>query len=342
MSFSDRCRQLIAVVAVGLTFAAVTLDNADARKGGSFGSRGTRTYSAPPPTATAPGSVQPVQRSMTPQNQPGMNQPGVNNPAAAAGMAQQARRPGFFGGGFFGSMLGGLMLGGLFGMLLGHGFGGAAGLFGFLVQIVLIGLVVMLVMRFLRSRQSGPAMAGAGARPAPGAGGASPGGASVGGTSAAYQAQGPLGGGNGGGAAGRGPRIGALQVKPADFDRFEQMLSEVQSAFAREDFEALRRLTTPEILSYLSQELAENMSKGLRNEVSSVRLLQGDLAEAWREDDTDYASVAMRYEAIDLMRRRSDNTVAEGNPDVPSQSTELWTFVRRPGGDWLLSAIQEA
>ncbi|WP_334175618.1 Tim44 domain-containing protein [Pseudoxanthobacter sp.] len=333
MSFSDRCRQLVAVLAVGLTFAAVTLDNADARKGGSFGSRGTRTYSAPPPTATAPGAAQPVQRSMTPQNQPGMNQPGVNNPAA--GMAQQARRPGFFGGGFFGSMLGGLMLGGLFGMLLGQGFGGMAGLFGLIVQVVLIALVAMLVMRFLRSRNSGgPAMAGAAPRPGavPNAGAQRP-------QQAAYQAHGPLGGGNG---APRGPKVGTLQVKPADFDRFEKMLTEVQGAFGREDFEALRRLTTPEILSYLSQELAENMSKGLRNEVSSVRLLQGDLAEAWREDDTDYATVAMRYEAIDLMRRRSDGSVAEGNPQVPAQSTELWTFVRRPGSDWLLSAIQEA
>jgi len=33
--------------------------------------------------------------------------------------------------------------------------------------------------------------------------------------------------------------------------------------------------------------------------VSDVKLLQGDLAEAWREGDTDYASVALRFSLVD-------------------------------------------
>jgi hypothetical protein len=30
-----------------------------------------------------------------------------------------------------------------------------------------------------------------------------------------------------------------------------------------------------------------------------VKLLQGDVAEAWREGDDDYATVAMRYSMVD-------------------------------------------
>ena len=48
--------------ALGMTLALSMLvaEPAEARRGGSFGSRGARTYSAPRSTATAPGYVPPV------------------------------------------------------------------------------------------------------------------------------------------------------------------------------------------------------------------------------------------------------------------------------------------
>ena len=45
----------------------------------------------------------------------------------------------------------------------------------------------------------------------------------------------------------------------------------------------------------MQEELNENAGKGVVNTVTNVRLLQGDLAEAWREGDADYATVAMRF-----------------------------------------------
>jgi predicted lipid-binding transport protein (Tim44 family) len=33
--------------------------------------------------------------------------------------------------------------------------------------------------------------------------------------------------------------------------------------------------------------------------------------------------------------------VVDGHPSERVQATELWTFVRAPGGRWLLSAIQQ-
>jgi predicted lipid-binding transport protein (Tim44 family) len=41
--------------------------------------------------------------------------------------------------------------------------------------------------------------------------------------------------------------------------------------------------------------LAANASRGLINRVTDVKLLQGDLAEAWREGRTEHATVAMRF-----------------------------------------------
>jgi predicted lipid-binding transport protein (Tim44 family) len=38
-----------------------------------------------------------------------------------------------------------------------------------------------------------------------------------------------------------------------------------------------------------------------------------------------------------MVERASGRTVENG----PNEATELWTFVRSRGGDWLLSAIQQ-
>jgi len=120
------------------------------------------------------------------------------------------------------------------------------------------------------------------------------------------------------------------------------MRTEVQTAFGAEDYGTLRRLTTPEMMSYLSEELGENASRGVKNEVSAVTLLQGDISESWREGQSEFATAAMRYESIDVTRDRASGRVVDGDADRVSQTTELWTFVRQIGREWKLSAIQQA
>ena len=95
------------------------------------------------------------------------------------------------------------------------------------------------------------------------------------------------------------------------------------------------------MLSYYSEELSRNASNGDVNQISDVKLLQGDLSEAWREGDKEYASVAMRYSLVDRYVDRATGKAADGN-DAPQEATEVWTFARARGGNWLLSAIQQA
>ena len=133
-----------------------------------------------------------------------------------------------------------------------------------------------------------------------------------------------------------------LSLTQQDRDAFERLLGEVQAAFGREDYAGLRAITTPEIMSYLSEELSQNATQGRRNEVTGTKLLQADVAEAWSEGDTDYATTALRYESIDVLRDRTTGAVVEGDAERATETTELWTFVRERGGDWKLSAIQGA
>ena len=304
-------RKLMAVFAVALTLGMLA-STADARVGGGFsmGSRGTRTFSAPSATPTAPTAA-PIQRSITqPSSQPGFG----------------TRSPGMFGSGFFGrGLLGGLAAGflgaGLFGLLFGHGlFGGLGGFASLLGLILQIGLVV-LIGRFLWSmwaRRQQPAFAsGPSLRDAPGMGG---------------------GFGFGGGSA--GPMGGKVDVTPADFDAFERLLGEIQTAYSNEDLGALRGRATPEMLSYFSEQLSENASRGVVNQISGVKLEQGDLAEAWREGNVDYATVAMRFRLVDRTIDRSSGRLVDGS-ESPQEVTELWTFMRAGHGNWLLAAIQQ-
>lgn len=313
-----------------MAFSMVTVDYADARRGGSFGSRGARTDQSAPATNTAPAAA-PVQRSMTPA-------PG---PASAAGSAAAQGQRGGFMSGFGGRLLTGLAIGGLFGMLMGSGFGGLAGLFGMIFQIALIGGLIWLAMRFFRSRQPKPASANGGGLDRQAL------------NRQAYDdnaARGATGGMSGIGARlGGGMRSSAKPANPdeigvtgVDLATFERMLADIQGAYGREDYAALRSLTTPEMMGYFSEELGQNASNGLKNEVSDVTLLQGDVAESWREGVREYATVAMRYSSIDATRERASGKVVDGDDTVATESTEVWTFVREGRGSWLLSAIQEA
>jgi predicted lipid-binding transport protein (Tim44 family) len=74
--------------------------------------------------------------------------------------------------------------------------------------------------------------------------------------------------------------------------------------------------------------------------VSGTRLLQGDLAEAWREGDSDYATVAMRFSMVDRTVDRTTGRLVEGS-EQPVEATEVWTFLRPRGGAWQVSAIQQ-
>jgi predicted lipid-binding transport protein (Tim44 family) len=324
-----------ATLALGMMVTLVAVDFAEARRaGGGFGSRGTRTFDAPAATRTAPTPAAPIERTMTPRTN--ANQPG----AAQSTAANQATRPGGLFGGLAGGLMGGLLLGGLFGMLMGTGFGGGFGFLGLLLQGLLIFFLIRFVMRMFANRQataSGPGNA-------PGFGG-------FGGMARDNQAgdqarpsfQIPKLGGGGVASAASARRSGQtdeLGITPKDLERFEELLQEMQRAYAAEDYGALRRITTPEAMSYLAEELSENATKGVKNEVRDVHLVQGDVAESWAEDKMEYATVAMRYEAIDYIVDRQSGDVVEGDPSTPTESVELWTFARRPNTLWQISAIQ--
>src|ERR1700754_3650910 len=134
MRFTQRGRAIIKALAVVMSLALplmAAVSTADARVGGggSSGSRGTRTFSAPPRTSTAPSAAQAMQRNIT---QPGNN--GAIHKAAPA-RGGFCNRPGM---GMLGGLAAGFLGAGLLGMLFGggmfSGLGGFAPILGLILE----------------------------------------------------------------------------------------------------------------------------------------------------------------------------------------------------------------
>jgi predicted lipid-binding transport protein (Tim44 family) len=312
MNLTQHMRSMVRAFAIVLSLAlplVAAASSADARIGGgvSSGSRGSRTFSAPPSTSTSPGAAQPFNRTITQPSRPGLGAP------VGGGLFG---RPGLFGG-----LMAGFLGAGLLGMLFGGGmFGGIGGLSSIIGLILQIGLIIFLVRLAMswwqRRHQTAAAYAG---------------GPSGLGTQSSFRTATGFGLGSGG---------APLEILPADYEAFERLLGETQAAWSNEDVARLHTLATPEMVSYFARDIEQNKARNVINKVSGTRLLQGDLAEAWREGDTDYASVAMRFSMVDKTVDRATGRLIEGS-EQPSEATEVWTFLRPRGGSWELSAIQQ-
>lgn len=290
---------------------------AEARAGGSssgksssMGSRGSRSFDQ--------NRAAPITRSANPA-------PAVAGPAAGmAGGAAAATGGSFFqrhpmmtglAGGFLGAMLF---------SHLGGALGGMSGALGGMLQFLIIGLLIFLAIRFFMRRRAasgGGAATGPMLQPVPRAVGA---------------------------AAAPVPRYRGVDttVDDGDLNAFQGIHAAVQEAWSNSDLGRLRQVMTPEMLGYFSEELTRNASQGVQNIVSNVQLLKGDISESWEEGDLQYATAFMRWSAIDFVARLGRSAgmpdyVASGDPNRPIESEEVWTFVRRRGGNWLLSAVQQ-
>ncbi len=306
-------RVLVALCCCALLAFAPAI--AEARAGVSFGgrpasigSRGSRSWEN--------NGAQPLNRSLTP-----------SRPYAQPGFAP---RPGYpvYGGSFFQRhpFLTGLA-GGAFGSWLfghganAHGIGdGTGSALGVLLWIAIIAALVWFALRLMRRGTASSGWSGgvAGPMARPGTGRTAM-------------------------SAGRGRDV---NLADADLQSFQRLHAAIQDAWSGGDLARLQRLTTPEMLSHFSQELARNTNRGLRNVVADVQLLNGELNESWEERDRQYATAFLRWRAIDYVVRLAaspadrDNVVG-GDPRVPVETEEVWTFVRPRGSDWLLSAVQQ-
>ena len=141
-------------------------------------------------------------------------------------------------------------------------------------------------------------------------------------------------------------KISVDSVTSADKAAFQQLLTDVQRAWSKQDLTELRQFVTPEMLNYFSAALADNTSQDIQNHVDDVVLLHAEILEVWTEQATHYVTAGRRWSARDYNLSLSKQPgepgyVVEGNEKTPTEAGEAWTFMQSPDGKWLLSAIQQ-
>ncbi len=183
--------------------------------------------------------------------------------------------------------------------------------------------MIWLAVRFFR-RRSEPQLATAGAplsreamQPQPRS--AAPVGAMAGGLGAAA-------------AAPAAAQTTPIELTGQDFNDFERLWARSTPPI-RTRREGLRERVTDEMFGYFDDDLTANVRKGVVDRVSDVKLLQGDLSEAWTEEGFDYATVAMRFSLINALYERSSGKVVDGSATVPQEVSgvlDLRAQARRP------------
>jgi predicted lipid-binding transport protein (Tim44 family) len=322
---------IVRLVRLGVMLAFLTAlvpDDVWARAGGGFssGSRGTRSFSSPSRTYSAPApSASPL-----PSAQP--------RPAPATGpMAQPAPAGGFMrslAGGILGGLLGGMLFRSL-GLAggLGEGFGGGFGL----MDLVLLAGIAYLIFWFIRRNRAQQASATAySSGMAADADGSNVSAATLEAPSRSWQQDLERG-------------LGHIRQMDPGFDdgAFREMCTDrffqIQAAWMRRDLDKLRPLLTEEMAETFGKQIDVARSRRQVNKLENITVRSVELTEAWQEQGQDYVTARLMANLLDYTVDESTGKVVDGSDSAPVKFEEFWTWVRPVGRDsWRLGAINQA
>ncbi|MEI6213359.1 MAG: Tim44 domain-containing protein [Desulfuromonadales bacterium] len=320
-------RPFIAVICtiVAALVMSVSPQDSDARagKGGSLGSRGTRSYSKP---ATPPSQSSPYRQAAPPQ-------------AASPYQAPQPAGGGFFrnmAGGVLGGIAGGILGGMLFRSLgiggMGGGMGGAGGGIG-IFEILLIGGIIYLIYRFIKSRREAAVPAGPSSYSTDSY------------QPASYQAA-PQPSVQTADDLEKG--IGHIKQFDPSFDeqRFcDQVMDtffKIQSTWMNRDLSPAGSLLTHEVKRSFQDDIDKLLREKRTNRLENIAVRKVEIVEAWQESGQDYLTTLIYANLLDYTTDDTTGTVVEGSKTEPVKFEEYWTFTRPVGNNqWQLSAIDQ-
>jgi len=287
--------------------------------GGSFGSRGFRSFSSPSRNYYSPRP--PAQPPTEPRN-----------PYAAP-------MPPSPGGGFMrglaGGMLGGLLGGMLFRSLGFAGYGGMGGGFG-LMDLVILGAIGLAIYWVVKQRSQPAPIDGPHQRVAWGER-----------EPEQYR-----------GAASQATMVqdsdldqGLTYIRQMDpgFEesRFREACTDlffkVQAAWANRDLEPIRAILASQMYAQLGAEVARLKNERRINRLENIAVRSVDLTEAWQEQGRDYVTVRFLANLLDYTVDETTTQIVSGSRTDPVKFEEYWTVTRPVGSNpWVLTAINQA
>ena len=317
-------------LAIAVTFVAALIpEEAWARAGGgmSSGSRGSRSYSSPSRTYSAPAPSPSSQPSAQPRTAP--TPAPIGQPSPAGGFLRG------LAGGIVGGLLGGMLFRSL-GFAAGPGEGFGSG-FGMMDLLLLAGIAYLIFwfVRRKRATQELPAGAYASGMSAEAYGSGAPT-ATLDAPASSWQQDLQVG-------------LGHIRQMDNGFDEaaFREMCTDrffkIQAAWMRRDTERLRPLLTSEMQAVFSKHIEAARAKGQTNKLENITVRSVEPTEAWQEQGQDYITVRVLANLLDYTVDDATGKIVAGSDSEPVKFEEFWTWVRSVGrNDWRLSAINQA
>jgi len=308
----------IGLIIFSILFLLTAIEfDAWARVGGgrSFGSRGSRTYSAPRSTPSPYQGSQQYNSPTSPSSSP------FGGSSLMRGMA----------GGLLGGMLGGMLFRGLGFAGSPGGFGGGIGLF----DIILIGGILYGIYWFIKRRRS-ESLAGA----------------SWQGGSASMRTGQPAGitGSYGLENSGNDTEAGLRHIRQMDPGFNEKRFTDactdtffrIQGAWANREMSSVRVLLTEEMYGTLQHDADQLRAEKRINRLDNIAVRSVEIAEAWQEEGADFITVKFLANLLDYTTNEQTGEVLSGSRTEPVKFEESWTFTRPVGlQEWKLSAIHQ-
>lgn len=317
----------IAVLSILALAATMLPEEAWARAGGgiSSGSRGSRSYSSPSRTYSAPMP----RPSPTPGTMPSPS-------PAPAPMAQPAPSGGFMrslAGGLVGGLLGGMLFRGLGFAGTGEGFGGG---FGMMDLLLLAGIAYLIFWLVRRNRSRGAEATAYGSQMSADAPGWGPPAATLDATPVPWQQD-----------LDRG--LAHIRQMDSGFDTeaFRETCTDlffkIQAGWMHRDLEKLRPLMTEEMQEAFGKQIDAARAKRQINKLENITVRSVELTEGWQEQGRDYITVRFLANLLDYTIDEATGKVVDGSDTAPVKFEEYWTWVRPVGPNpWRLSAINQA
>lgn len=325
------------IFSLGISLVYETSAWARAGAGRSFGSRGSRSFSTPRmpsnPSYNSPYG-----------SKPGYNTPQSSTSPFSSGWSRSPFTQGLLGG-LAGGFLGNMLFGGRSYATSGGTGGGGIGL----LDILLIGFLIYLLMKFLRSR-----------RPRSSATAGYYGGDGPyldrleGRTSEAQQRIEPSYGGMYPSApAGIGGlEAGLAQIRQFDPSFNEQdfkelvqdMFFQIQAAWMNRNVSGIEQMIAAEMSEFFRNEFSRMRQQGKINRLENIAVRKVELGEIWQETGKEYITILFTASLLDYTVDDKTGQVVEGDRLNPVKFEEFWTFCREvgSGSGWRLSAIQQS
>jgi predicted lipid-binding transport protein (Tim44 family) len=315
--------RLLSGVVILTVLAIVVPDEVWARAGGGFssGSRGSRSYSSPSRTYSAPAPSPSTRPTPAPAPAP------LAQPAPAGGFLRS------MAGGIVGGLLGGMLFRSLgFAGGMGEGAGGGFGMMDFLLLAGIAYLIYWFVRR-KRAAQEAPATAYSSQMAADAYGSGAP--------TAVLDA--PTW------QQDRDRGLGHVRQLDAGFDEaaFRELCTDrffqIQAAWMRRDVDKLRPLLTAEMQGVFGKQIEIAKTKRQSNKLENITVRSVELTEVWQESGQDYMTVRLLANLLDYTVDDTTGQIVDGSDRAPVKFEEFWTWTRSVGTtDWRLSAINQA